>query len=494
MHPYQVRAVQWLIDCIESGIFLDPGMGKTIIALTAIAYLIATGAVRRVLVVGPPRVVAAVWAQEAQLWEHTAHLNVLVLTGTAEQRLTKLKEGLARADIVCVSYGLLGWLHKTVKRETWDWLIVEESSAVKNHETKRWKATAYTALTAKRRTVLTGTPTPKSLADLWGQVTIADLGKRFGRDPRRFLARYFDITEAGRVLKPDSRRELTGKLKDFAIALRAKDYLDMPPLIETDVPVQMPDSAWDVYAELTRTFQAELEEGLVVDVANAGVMVGKLTQISQGCLITDDAGSWSELHTAKIEAVVSLVDELQGEPVLIAYWHKFDLARLKARYPGAPVLGGGLSAAKLNALIDAWNRGEIPILLLNPASAGHGLNLQAGGRHMIWLATPWSWELVQQTTARIYRQGQARPVMIYRIIAVGTIDERILRVIAERQGGHEALVAALKAEVRETVERVDRLKEARAEMQRAHPDRGGSEAAFIAARKRFEEEKRRAAA
>lgn len=248
----------------------------------------------------------------------------------------------------------------------------------------------------------------------------------------------------------------------------------------------------------------EYETSQVFDVLNAGprnrfTVRGAdkapfLVHNCQGALYTDDAGSWSELHTAKIEAVVSLVDELQGEPVLIAYWHKFDLARLKARYPDAPVLGGGLSAAKLNALIDAWNRREVPILLLNPMAAGHGLNLQAGGRHMIWLATPWSWELVQQTTARIYRQGQARPVMIYRVIVPGTIDERILRVLAERQGGHEALVAALKAEVRETVERVDRLKEARAAMQRAHPDRGGSEAAFIAARKRFEEEKQRAAA
>lgn len=490
LHPYQTRAVQFLVEHPEAGLFMDPGLGKTITTLTAIADLLAAGAVRRVLVVGPPRVVATVWGREADLWEHTAHLRVLVLTGTADQRHQALREHLATAEVVCVSYGLLTWLHHTVKRELWDWVVIEESSQVKNHQTKRWRAVAYTALTAKRRTLLTGTPTPKSLADLWGQVSLADLGKRFGRSPHGFLARYFVQTGTGWLLKPDSRQALTAKLKDFAMALRAKDYLDLPALIETDVPVIMPASAWETYEELAQAFQAELEDGLVIDVANAGVMAGKLQQVAQGCLFTDALGTWSELHRAKLEAVADLVAELQGEPVLIAYWFKHDLARLRGLFPEAPVLGGSLSQTRLNDLIDRWNRGEIPVLLLHPASAAHGLNLQAGGRHLIWMALPWSWELWTQATARLYRQGQTRPVMVYRVVAVGTIDERILRVLADRQDGHEALIAALKAEVREAV---DRLKEARAAMQRAHPDRGGTNEAFIAARKRFEEEKRRAA-
>lgn len=491
LHPYQVRAVQFLRDHAEAGLFMDPGLGKSVTTLTAIVDLKAAGRIGKVLVVGPPRVVATVWAREADLWEHTAHLRVLTLTGTAEQRREALRTRLAETDVVCISYGLLTWLHKTVKRETWDWVVIDESSMVKNHKTRRWKGVAFTALTAKRRTILTGTPTPKSLADLWAQVTVADLGQRFGRSHDAFLAKYFMQTDAGWVLKPHSRPEVTAKLKDFAIALRAKDYLDLPALIETDVPVVMPVSAWCVYAELAESFQSRLEDGQVIDVANAGVMAGKLQQVAQGCLFTDDQGTWSELHHAKLEAVADLVSELNGEPCLIAYWFKHDLTRLRTLFPAAPVLGSGMTTARLNELVDRWNRGEIPILLLHPASAGHGLNLQAGGRHLIWLALPWSWELWTQTVARLYRQGQKRPVMLYRIVAQGTIDERILRVLTERQNGHEALIAALKAEVRETVvSQADRLKEARAAMQRAHPDRGGSDEAFIAARKRFEEEKR----
>lgn len=486
LHAYQERAACFLVEHAEAGLFLDPGLGKTISTLTAIADLKALGEVRHVLVVGPPRVVATVWTREADLWEHTAHLKVLALTGTAEQRRRRLVEQIAETDVVCISYGLLGWLHRTVKRETWDWVVIEESSLVKNATTKRWKGVAYTALTAKRRTILTGTPTPRSLADLWAQVTLADLGRRFGRQHRAFLSRYFTEAEHGWELKPGSRQALTAKLKDFAIALRAKDYLDLPALIETNVAVEMPSNAWEVYTELARTFQVELEDGITIDVANAGVMAGKLQQVSQGCLFTDEAGTWTELHTAKIEAVGDLVSELQGEPVLIAYWYRHDLARLQARFPEAPVLGAGMSTAKLNTLIDAWNRGQIPILLLHPASAGHGLNLQAGGRHLIWLALPWSWELMQQTTARLYRQGQTKPVMVYRILCTGTIDERIARVLIKCQEGHDTLIAALKAEVRQTVSRADRLKEARAAMQRAHPDRGGSAAAFIAARRQYE--------
>ena len=867
LHPYQARAVQFLVEHPEAGLFMDPGLGKSITTLTAIADLKTAGAVRRVLVVGPPRVVATVWAREADLWEHTAHLRVLALTGTAEQRREALRTHLAEIDVVCVSYGLLAWLHRTVKREVWDWVVMDEcfpagtlvntpsgavpiekiapgtvvestdgprrvtrvktgrsevlveivlqngtvlrctpnhpfftnegwicagnltkrhslydpenvrtllktvrdeeetsavlqpqlwdhpdprgeevagtnqdlhsmredfrgsplglgqnglllgvppeaaegpesvsgvrtdpnlrrvrggvpsggegqqttilqtillsevadagtgdqgqgllcrsegegcpsakraedretclepwtplasrassknesgsqaarstpesawreraaaalagaevadriapargdrvrhllgrtaarlsnllqgrhrsgggedryrgrrpgslfaetvgreegcqadgtrvagvtycqlgspcdvyslevegcphffaggylvhnSSLIKNHATKRWKGVAYTALTAKRRTILTGTPTPKSLADLWAQVTVADLGKRFGRSPYTFLGRYFMQTATGWVPKPHSRPELIDKLKDFAVALRAKDYLDLPALIETTVPVEMPASAWAVYAELAESFQAELADGLVVDVANAGVMAGKLQQVCQGALFTDEHGTWSELHRAKLEAVEELVSELGGEPCLIAYWFKHDLARLRELFPDAPVLGSSLSQTRLNDLIDRWNRGTLPVLLIHPASAGHGLNLQAGGRHLIWLALPWSWELWTQTVARLYRQGQTKPVMVYRVVALGTIDERILGVLADRQGGHEALIAALKAEVKEAVFRGDRLKEARAAMQRAHPDHGGTVEAFIAARRRFEEEKRQAA-
>jgi SNF2 family DNA or RNA helicase len=486
LHPYQVRAVQFLIDHAEAGLFLDPGLGKTGTVLTAIADLRAAEIVRRVLVVGPPRVVATVWAQEAAAWEHTAHLRVLVLAGSPARRQAVLRDGFATAEVVCVSYGLLPWLHRRVKREVWDWVVVDESSLIKDHRTRRWKAVAFTAMTARRRTLLTGTPTPKSWADLWAQVTVADLGKRFGRSPGGFLTRYFDQTGSGRVAKEGTRQALTAKLKDFAIALRAKDYLDLPALIETSVPVEMPASAWAVYTELTDTFEAELEDGLIVDVANAAVMVGKLQQVSQGALITDEQGAWSELHRAKLEAVAELVSELNGEPCLVVYWFKHDLARLRALFPEAPVLGSGLSPGRLQALLDRWNRGEVPVLLLHPQAAGHGLNLQAGGRHLIWMALPWSWELWTQTIARLYRQGQTKPVMVYRVVAQGTIDERICRVLAERQGGHEALIAALKAEVRDVASRAEQVKAARAAMQRAHPDRGGTPEAFIAARRQFE--------
>lgn len=492
MHAYQDRGAKWLIDHHDAGLFFDPGLGKSITTLTAIADLKARGELGgKVLIVGPPRVVTTVWAQEAAAWEHTAGLEVLVLSGTPEQRKQLLVERFRSADIVAVSYGLLSWLHKLVKRERWFWVVIDESSMVKDHRSKRWRNVAYTALAAKRRTILTGTPTPKSLADLWAQVTVADLGRRFGKSPTRFLNRYFIQDFDGHfVLRHDARKALTEQLRDFALALRAKDYLDLPALVETVVPVTMPPSAWAVYEELARSFEAELADGTQIDVANAGVMAGKLQQVAQGSIVVDASGAWQELHRAKLDAVEALVSELGGEPVLIAYWYKHDLARLKTLFPEAPVLGGSLSERKLNELIQRWNQGAIPVLLLHPQSAGHGLNLQAGGRHLIWMAVPWSWELYTQATARLYRQGQTKPVMVYRIIAEYTIDERILQVLADRQDGHDTLVAALKAEVRQTV---DRVKAARAAMQKAHPDRGGSTEAFIAARKAYEQAKKEAA-
>ncbi|MEA1050484.1 SNF2-related protein [Lamprobacter modestohalophilus] len=801
MHAYQDRGAKWLIDHHDAGLFFDPGLGKSITTLTAIADLKARGELGgKVLIVGPPRVVTTVWAQEAAAWEHTAGLKVLVLAGTPEQRKQLLVERFRSADIVAVSYGLLSWLHKLVKRERWFWVVIDESSMIKDHRSKRWRNVAYTALAAKRRTILTGTPTPKSLADLWAQVTVADLGRRFGKSPTRFLNRYFIQDLDGRfVLRRDARQALTEQLRDFALALRAKDYLDLPALVETVVPVTMPPSAWAVYEELARSFEAELADGTQIDVANAGVMAGKLQQVAQGSIVVDASGTWQELHTAKLDAVEELVSELGGEPVLIAYWYKHDLARLKTLFPEAPVLGGSLSERKLNGLIQRWNQGAISVLLFHPQcldgstevltetrgwvrivdvlshervfdgvefvahggcsysglkevievfgikmtpdhkllvsgkwekaedvrdsadarrkaqyrkepadsgrsevqavreraqdaeterrqaqrapfqilqtlcqrptpqcdksqdaqdlardseplsrpgspwlqalwwsgdlslralvgfraflrrharralarlndrthrrgrrllegelplghehgtaseqtqqsrtdiqgridassgampkdwsrqsknarpagqghdprrgccerqgidlrdgplgteirerahvydlvncgprsrflirnangemfishnSAGHGLNLQAGGRHLIWMAVPWSWELYTQATARLYRQGQTKPVMVYRIITEGTIDERILQVLADRQDGHDTLVAALKAEVRQTV---DRVKAARAAMQKAHPDRGGSTEAFIAARKAYEQAKKEAA-
>lgn len=445
LHAYQERGAKWIMDHSAAGLFMDVGLGKTATALTAVTDLIETGEIRRVLVIGPPRVIATVWAKEAAAWEHTRHLRILALVGTPDERRAVLQSRLHETDIVCISFALLGWLHRTVKREVWDLVLIDESSAIKNPTTKRWKGCAYAAVKAKRRVVLTGTPTPKSLADLWGQVSVADLGKRFGRSHYGFLRRFFAETDAGWKLRKGSGKQIMGKLKDFAIAMQAKDYLELPGLIENRIDVELPHSAWKIYGDLADTFAAELASGTEIDVANAGVMVGKLQQVAQGALFLDE-GQWEEIHTAKLEAVHGLVSELSGEPVIIAYWYRHDLQRLRKLFPEATVLGGA-SPRQLQAAIDRWNRGEIPVLLLHPASAGHGLNLQAGGRHIVWMALPWSWELTHQTVARLHRQGQTKPVMVHRIVAANTIDERILDVVAERQGGHEAVVTALKADI-----------------------------------------------
>lgn len=445
LHPFQERGARWLVDHEAAGLFMDVGLGKTATALTAIADLIAAGTIRRILVIGPPRVIASVWAKEAAAWEHTRHLQILALTGSPDDRRDQLRSRLQETDIVCISFALLSWLHRTVKREVWDLVLVDESSQIKNPSTKRWKACAYAAVTARRRAILTGTPTPKSLADLWGQVSMADLGERFGRSHYGFLRRYFADTEAGWKLRKGSGKQIMAKLRDFAIAMQAKDYLDLPGLVENRIDVDLPRSAWRVYEDLADTFAAKLASGAEIDVANAGVMAGKLQQVAQGALFTDE-GHWEELHAAKLEAVTDLVSELSGEPVIVAYWYRHDLQRLRQRFPEATVLGD-TSPRQLQVVIDRWNEGDIPVLLLHPASAGHGLNLQAGGRHIVWMALPWSWELTHQTIARLHRQGQSKPVMVHRIVAGQTIDERILDVVAQRQGGHEAVVTALKADV-----------------------------------------------
>lgn len=439
LHDYQNRTVEFIKEQERCALFLSMGMGKTTSTLTAIKDLKDSFAVNKVLVIAPLRVARSVWAQEAQKWRHLDDLKVSVCLGAQRNRQAALARD---ADIYVINRENVTWLVDLYKAKwPFDAVIIDESSSFKSPSSKRFRSIKKILPYTNYMVLLTGTPSPNSLMDLWSQMYLVDFGERLGRTVTGYRQRFFDQDFMGYryTARPGSAEKIHALISDKAISMNAEDYLELPDRIDIDLPVQMPTTALKSYKEMEKTLLSTLETGEEVEAVSAAALANKLLQFANGAAYYDEHKNWAEVHKEKLDALEEIVEENPSENILVAYNYKFDLARLLKRFPQAKVLDNE------DSTIERWNRGEIPMLLAHPASAGHGINLQKGGSLSVWFGLNWSLELYQQFNARLHRQGQTKPVRIIHLVSEGTIDERVLRVLKDKDATQSSLLNALKA-------------------------------------------------
>jgi len=434
-HDYQKRAIRKVLELPAVGLFMEMGLGKSVIALSAARILLRDELdVTRVLVIAPLKVAEDTWSRECEKWDHLRDLTISKILGDAK---TRKRAAEADADIYVINRENVSWLVKTYgPRWRWDMLIIDELSSFKNNQTERFKSLRRIRPKVKRVVGLTGTPNPNGLMDLWSQVFLLDQGERLEKTIGRYRALYFKPGKGdGHVVYEwvplkGAQEAITKKLSDITVSMRAEDYLKLPERIENEIRVELPVEALWKYKQLERAKLLELS-GTTVTAANAAAVMGKLLQMAGGAV-------YIEIHDEKIKALKDIVDTSTG-PVLVFYGYRHERERLfKAFKSYAP------RELKTDADISDWNAGKIPVLLAHPASVGYGLNLQAGGHVIVWYSIPWSLELYQQANARLYRQGQTEAVVINHLIATGTVDENVMASLAAKNTGQAALMNALK--------------------------------------------------
>jgi len=441
MHAYQNRAVQYIKDKRRCALFLGLGMGKTCTALTAAVDLLDSFQANRVLVIAPLRVAASVWHNEVASWDHLRHLKVGSVLGTERNRLAVLQRG--GYDVYTINRENVPWLVKHYgKKWPFDFVVIDESSSFKTPGTKRFRAIKSIAPLINYLVLLTGTPAPNGLMDIWSQMYLIDFGAALGRTIGNYKQRFFEREGYGGYsfkLRDGADKTIHALIEPMAISMAAADYLELPERININYSVALPAMVQVEYEKFERELLVEFADGADVEAANAAVLANKLLQWCNGAIYTDEFKNYRELHTAKLDALVDVVEDNTGENMLVAYSYKSDLERLQARFPDAVVLD------KDPETIDRWNRGEISMLLAHPQSAGHGLNLQHGGSLIVWFGLCWSLEYYQQFNARLHRQGQTCAVRILHIVAAGCLDERVLSVLANKDATQRELLLALKA-------------------------------------------------
>ena len=442
-HEYQEYATKFIEENEESAVFLECGLGKSVITLTAIKNLMARGEVSRVLVVAPLRVGKTTWPEEIGKWDHLGGLTYAVAIGSVAERLNALK---TQADITIINRENVEWLiDKSGVAFDYDMLVIDELSSFKSFKAKRFKALLKVRPQITRVVGLTGTPSSNGLMDLWAEFRLLDLGERLGRYITRYRLAYFtpDKRNAQVVFSykplPGAEERIYDKIDDITISMRASDYLKLPSLVMNTVVVEMGEKEKDIYDNLCDDMVVSLGES-EIDAVNAASLSNKLLQMANGAVYGEEQ-SVHHIHDEKLNALEDLIESANGKPVLVAYWFKHDLARIKAKFPFVREI-------KTDADIRAWNRGEVEVGVIHPASAGHGLNLQTGGSTLIWFGLTWSLELYQQTNARLYRQGQKNTVVIHHIVTKGTIDERVLKALEKKEKTQNSLIDAVKAELR----------------------------------------------
>lgn len=434
---YQEQGVQLLVSPQGGGVFLKPGLGKTTMMLAAFKILKKAGLVRNMLVLAPLRVVQLTWPEEIDGWADFCDMSYTILHGPDKEE--RLKQNV---DIFIINYEGLGWLAERIleKKVKFDILVVDESSKMRNTDSKRYKIIKLILAKFHRRYILTGTPQPKTLINLFGQMYIADLGKALGRFVTEFQTKYFyKLPDDNRTFYPfpGAEERIYDSIQHKIFHVSDAKYLDLPPLYEHDVVIKLPASARAQYLKMEREFFLKLENNQIV-AANAAVASGKLRQIANG-FIYDDSKTATELFDDKVRAFVDLLEELNDEPTLIVYNFDADYKRMNKVAPGVK-LTGAKNPVEIKA---AWDAGQIQRLYIHPKSAGFGLNLQAQ-RIMIWFGITWDYEDYAQTIKRLHRQGQEREVHVYRLLTKGTIETgRMTRVLAEREAGQEKLFSHL---------------------------------------------------
>ena len=437
LHEYQNRGVEFIKSEKRCALFLQMGLGKSVTTLTAVTDLLDSFEISKVLVIAPLRVANSVWAQECENWEHLQHLKVNVCTGPEKNRLAKLQTA---ADIYTINRENVPWLVEHYgKKWPFDCVIIDESSSFKNASSKRFKKLKQVMPLTSHCVLLTGTPSPNSLMELWPQLYLIDFGERLGRTMTGFKRRFFESDYMGYKweLKKGCADIIHKLIDDKCLSMTAEDYLNLPDRIDLTEPVELTKKAQKAYDDFEKNLFINLDDDYI-EAVNAAVLANKLLQFANGANYIDENKNWVETHKAKLDALADLVEANEGENILVAYNYKSDLERLKKRFPDAVVLD------KEQSTIDAWNAGQIPMLLAHPASAGHGLNIQHGGSIIIWFSLTWSLELYQQFNARLHRQGQGKPVRIIHIVSKGTIDERVVMVLGDKESNQTSLINALK--------------------------------------------------
>lgn len=404
--------------------------------------------ISKVLIIGPLRVARDTWPQEIRKWEHLKNLTCSVAVGTEEERIAALK---CNADIYIINRENVDWLVESKIRDRFDMIVIDELSSFKNFQTKRFKAMMKLRPKAKRIVGLTGTPASNGLMDLYAEFRLLDMGERLGRFIGQFRTMYFQPDKQnGYVVYsykplPGAEEAIYEKISDITVSMKACDHLQMPELVSTEYTVQMSDEEQKQYKELKKELILQLPDTEITAV-NAASLSNKLSQMANGAIYDDDENI-VPIHDRKLDALEDIIESANGKPVLIAYWFKHDLKRITERLKKLKLV---FQEIKSSASIEKWNSGKLPVALIHPASAGHGLNLQSGGNQLVWFGLTWSLELYQQTNARLWRQGQtSETVVIQHIITKGTVDERIMKALEDKNETQTALMEAVKAELEE---------------------------------------------
>lgn len=438
-HKYQEYATEFILTHPIAAVFLDMGLGKTAITLTALYDLMLDSfEIRKTLVIAPLRVCTNVWPMEIEKWDHLEGLSYSLAIGTARERKAALQR---KAFVYIINRENVQWLvEESSIPFDFDMIVIDELSSFKSRTSKRFKALLKVRPKARRIVGLTGTPASNGLMDLWAEFRVLDLGERLGRYITAYRQRFFDPDKRNQTTifsykpKAGAEKSIYQLISDVTISMQSKDHLKLPALVENEVKVYLSEEERKIYKTLKEEMVLELK-GEEIDAINAAVLSGKLLQIANGMIYSEDGNS-VQVHDRKLDALEDLIEAANGKPVLIAYWFKHDKARIKKRT--------GARELKTTLDIKDWNEGNIPVALIHPQSAGHGLNLQAGGSTLIWFSLIWSLELYLQTNARIYRQGQDETVVIHHLIAEGTIDEYVKAALRKKDNIQSSLIEAVK--------------------------------------------------
>lgn len=437
-HGYQKKATERILQQKRVGLFLDMGLGKTVITLTAIKELIEDFAIWKVLVIAPKRVAEDTWSREHEKWDHLSGLRISKVLGTPAQRMKALK---AEADIYVIGRDNVKWLVELMgKSWPFDMVVIDELSSFKNPSAQRFKALRRVIPASDRVVGLTGTPSPNGLMDLWAEIYLLDRGERLGTTISAYREKYFRAgARNGYIVykwEPYSysQKEIERKISDICMSMSAEDYLELPERMDNEIKIRLSPKEMKQYDQMEREQLLRIDDEAVVAL-NAAAVMNKLLQMANGSVYAD-GGDVVKIHEKKLDALEEIIDTT-GEPVLVFYSFRHDLEAIKKRIPDARELESSEDIAR-------WNRGEIPVLLCHPASVGYGLNLQDGGHVIVWYGLTWSLELYQQANARLYRQGQQRAVIIHHLIAEGTVDEQVMRALQHKDTSQSALLAALK--------------------------------------------------
>lgn len=447
-HDYQKYATEFIESHPIAAVILQMGLGKTVCTLTAIEHLIYdTFEVSKVLIVAPLRVAKVTWSDEIDKWDHLSHLTYSVAVGSEKERLLALKK---KADLYMINRENLQWLiEKSGLPFDYDMVVLDELSSFKSWQSKRFRAFMKVRPKVQRVVGLTGTPSSNGLMDLFAEFKCLDMGERLGRFITQYRNSFFIPDRMnGQVvysykLRPFAEEEIYRRIGDITISMKALDHLKMPELIENRYPVYMDDGEKQQYKSMKKDLILPYLENEAITAANAAALSGKLCQMANGAVYSDE-GSVAHIHDRKLDALEDIIEAAQG-PILLCYWFKHDLERITKKLDELKVEYARISS---DGSIRMWNEGKFQVGLIHPASAGHGLNLQAGGNHIVWFGLTWSLELLEQTNARLWRQGQrAETVVVQYLVTAGTIDERILDAISKKEKDQNALIDAVKAEL-----------------------------------------------